>query len=43
MNSGDWVENMTALEYNEGEWKLIRFNELTFENPFLKFDKYDLP
>ncbi len=22
LNSGDWVENGTALEYNEGEWQL---------------------
>jgi len=22
LNSGDWVENLTALEYNLGEWKL---------------------
>lgn len=29
LNSGDWVENMTALEYNKGEWKLYEFdNEL---------------
>lgn len=27
MNSGDWVENLTALEYNDGEWSLFRFNE----------------
>lgn len=22
MNSGDWIENMTALEYNDGQWSL---------------------
>ena len=27
LNSGDWIENLTALEYNEGEWKLFRFAE----------------
>lgn len=25
LNSGDWVENLTALEYNEGEWKVFNF------------------
>ncbi len=25
MNSGDWVENQTALEYNEGNWQLFEF------------------
>jgi len=22
LNSGDWVENCTALEYNQGEWRI---------------------
>jgi UDP-2,3-diacylglucosamine pyrophosphatase LpxH len=27
LNSGDWVENLTALEYNEGEWRLYRYHD----------------
>jgi UDP-2,3-diacylglucosamine pyrophosphatase LpxH len=27
MNSGDWVENLTSLEYNDGEWKIFQFNK----------------
>lgn len=27
LNSGDWVENMTSLEYTNGEWKIYRFSE----------------
>ena len=27
LNSGDWVENLTALEYHEGEWKLYTYDE----------------
>jgi UDP-2,3-diacylglucosamine pyrophosphatase LpxH len=27
LNSGDWVENLTALEYNEGEWRIYRYVE----------------
>ncbi len=27
LNSGDWVENLTALEYNEGQWRIYRYNE----------------
>lgn len=27
LNSGDWVENLTALEYNEGQWKIYRYHE----------------
>ena len=25
LNSGDWVENLTSLEYNEGAWKIYRY------------------
>jgi len=25
LNSGDWVENLTALEYNEGAWEIYRY------------------
>jgi len=27
LNSGDWVENLTALEYNAGQWSLQRYNQ----------------
>jgi len=27
LNSGDWIENLTALEYNKGEWSIYRFSE----------------
>jgi UDP-2,3-diacylglucosamine pyrophosphatase LpxH len=25
LNSGDWVENLTALEYHEGRWKIFSY------------------
>ncbi len=28
LNSGDWIENLTSLEYNNGEWNLVRYHEL---------------
>ncbi len=28
LNSGDWIENLTALEYVDGEWSLYKFDEL---------------
>jgi UDP-2,3-diacylglucosamine pyrophosphatase LpxH len=31
LNSGDWVENLTALEYNRGRWNLYQFEESKFE------------
>jgi len=27
LNSGDWVENLTALEYHKGKWKLYQYND----------------
>lgn len=27
LNSGDWIENMTALEYNDKEWRLYKYSE----------------
>jgi len=27
LNSGDWIENLTSLEYNNGEWSIYRFDE----------------
>ena len=27
LNSGDWIENLTSLEYVNGEWKIYRYDE----------------
>src|SRR5690554_6815291 len=27
LNAGDWIENLTSLEYNKGEWSLYHFHE----------------
>jgi UDP-2,3-diacylglucosamine pyrophosphatase LpxH len=27
LNAGDWVENLSALEYHKGTWRIYRFNE----------------
>ena len=43
LNSGDWVENMTALEYNNGEWNLIWYKNLKFSEAWLKVEEEDLP
>jgi UDP-2,3-diacylglucosamine pyrophosphatase LpxH len=31
LNSGDWIENLTALEYNDGEWKIYKYDESEME------------
>jgi len=25
MNSGDWIENLTSLEYSEGKWSIYHY------------------
>jgi UDP-2,3-diacylglucosamine pyrophosphatase LpxH len=27
LNSGDWIENLTALEYNNNDWQLYQYDE----------------
>lgn len=31
LNSGDWIENLTALEYADGKWSLFQYREADFE------------
>jgi UDP-2,3-diacylglucosamine pyrophosphatase LpxH len=35
LNSGDWIENLTSLEYNNKEWSLYKYDANDFENPIL--------
>lgn len=32
LNSGDWIENLTALEYTGGKWEIYRFDEVEMLN-----------
>ncbi len=36
LNSGDWVENLTALEYSEKEWKIFKYDPKDFEEEELE-------
>ena len=33
LNSGDWIENLTSLEYNQGEWRVFNFRNDFVEQP----------
>ena len=33
LNSGDWIENLSYLEYDKGKWELLFFDETKFEKP----------
>lgn len=39
LNSGDWIENLTALEFENGEWNIYQYNEKDFSA--IKEDKAD--
>ena len=30
LNSGDWVEHLTALEYQQNEWTIFEYDEKNF-------------
>ncbi len=31
LNSGDWIENLTALEYNNGTWEIFHYDKNYFD------------
>ncbi|MCK9422228.1 MAG: UDP-2,3-diacylglucosamine diphosphatase [Bacteroidales bacterium] len=34
LNSGDWIENLSALEYNKGEWSIYNYREDLFAQAY---------
>ena len=40
LNSGDWIENLTALEYKWGQWSIYEYDEADYQyiNPKLLVD-----
>ena len=42
LNSGDWVENLTALEYNKKRWKLFRYSEMNYVEEDNFFEMEDI-
>jgi UDP-2,3-diacylglucosamine pyrophosphatase LpxH len=40
LNSGDWIENLTALEYYQNEWHIYQYDESQFDSAIvLKMNK----
>lgn len=31
LNSGDWIENLTSLEYHNGKWEIFQYNDHDFD------------
>jgi len=42
LNSGDWVENLTALEYQFKHWKIYNYNEDKLSPFFANQDLKDI-
>lgn len=43
LNSGDWIENLTALEFTDQQWNIYQYQEAEFkESPVVPIDR-DLP
>ena len=42
LNSGDWIENLTALEYHQNDWTIYQYDEKEFTSsstPVVSMDK----
>lgn len=42
LNSGDWIENLTALEYTGTEWKIHQFAEMDLPENYLPEEEDEL-
>ncbi len=42
LNSGDWIENLTSLEYSNKEWKIYQYQEDHYSSNTEDNDIYDL-
>ncbi len=40
LNSGDWVESLSALEYHHGAWKIYRYREDSYAQAYAKASKH---
>lgn len=43
LNSGDWIENLTSLEYENGEWKIRQFNAADYESANVVYMNKKIP
>jgi UDP-2,3-diacylglucosamine pyrophosphatase LpxH len=43
LNSGDWIENLTALEYVDGQWQIYRFDDNEMLNMVVNDTREDEP
>lgn len=39
LNSGDWVEHLTALEYHHNEWSVFQYEEKNFQHQIIQMNR----
>lgn len=39
LNSGDWVEHLTSLEYHQQDWKIFTYDEKDFEHTIINMNQ----
>jgi len=39
LNSGDWIENLTSLEYHHNEWTIYQYDSTKFSNHDQEFER----
>ena len=39
LNSGDWIENLTSLEYNDGKWTIYKYDETEMQHETTEEEK----
>jgi len=42
LNSGDWIENLTALEYHQNDWHIYTYDAAAFEKNKVTKEKHEL-
>ncbi len=43
LNSGDWIENLTALEYSDNEWRIYQYDEKEYAAANTSYYEKKLP
>lgn len=42
LNSGDWIENLTSLEYYDNDWHIYQYNQNDYNKLILNTEKMNL-
>jgi len=43
LNSGDWIENLSALEYENGNWNIVLYDDIKHDIAAAEAPEEDFP